>query len=261
MKKYLAIAKAEWLDALQTRGEIFIWLFLETLPIFVMGSLWSTNKSSIPDFSTSQLVTYYVAILITSRLTGHYFDEGLQKEIREGTLSRFLVKPIKFPLANIPQNLGGKAFNTLFLLAPVLVVVISIFRNQLIIPSPQILFLFLVSLIPAYFIQYSVSVLVSSVAFYWEQSNSIVHIKWMMESMIGGYLLPLSLYPNWARVITDFFPFKYVYFIPAAIFTQRLSFPEISLNLLYSVLWAIVLFFIGDVVWKKGLREYSSVGG
>ncbi len=97
MKKYLAIAKAEWLDALQNRGEMFIWLLLETLPIFIMGSLWSSNKSAIPNFSTGQLVTYYIAILITSRLTAHYFDENLQKEIREGTLSRFLVKPIKFP--------------------------------------------------------------------------------------------------------------------------------------------------------------------
>jgi len=41
-----------------------------------------------------------------------------------------LVKPIKFPLANIPENLGGKAFNTLFLLIPVLAIVISIFKNQ-----------------------------------------------------------------------------------------------------------------------------------
>lgn len=261
MRKYFAIAKAEWLDALQTRGEIFIWLFLETLPIFIMASLWSTNKSSIPNFSTNQLVTYYVAILITSRLTGHYFDEGMQKEIKEGTLSRFLVKPIKFPLANIPQNLGGKAFNTIFLLTPVLVIIISIFRNQLIIPSPQILFLFLLSLVPAFFIQYSISVLVSSVAFYWEQAYSIVHIKWMMESMIGGYMLPLSLYPDWARLITDFFPFKYVFFVPAAIFTQRFNFSEIGLNILYSTLWAIILFYIGDVIWKRGVKEYSSVGG
>lgn len=260
MKKYLAIAKAEWLNALQARGEIFIWLLLETMPIFIMGSLWSSNKSNIPNFSSGQLVTYYIAILITSRLTAYYFDEDLQKEIREGTLSRFLVKPIKFPLANIPQNLGGKAFNTLFLLVPVLAIVVSVFKNQLITPPPQLLSLFLLSLIPAFFIQYSISVLVSSVAFYWEQSNSIVHIKWMLEAMVGGYMLPLSLYPGWARLITDFLPFKYVYFVPAAIFSQRLSSSEISLNIFFSVLWAVALFFIGDIVWKKGLKEYTSVG-
>ena len=240
---------------------MFIWLLLETLPIFIMGSLWSSNKSAIPNFSTGQLVTYYIAILITSRLTAHYFDENLQKEIREGTLSRFLVKPIKFPLANIPQNLGGKVFNVLFQLAPVLVIMISIFKNQLIAPPPHLLLLFLLSLIPAFFIQYSISILVSSVAFFWEQSYSIVHIKWMLEAMAGGYMLPLSLYPNWARLITDFFPFKYVYFVPAAIFTQRFGLTEISLNLLYSLLWAVGLFIVGDIVWKKGLREYSSVGG
>lgn len=261
MRKYLALARAEWLSAIQSKTEILVWVILEIIPLFVMVSLWISNKHVLPNYSTNQLVTYYVAVLIISRLTGYYFDENLQDEIRDGTFSRFLVKPIKLPLAYIPQNLGGKIFNTAFFLIPIIVVALIFLKDQFILPKPNSLFLFGISLIAAYLIRYSISVMVSSLAFFWEQSNASLHVKLMLESFAGGFAFPLSFYPQWGQVITNLLPFKYIYFVPASIFSSQLQVGQIFPELAAAFLWVIGLLLTSQWFWKKGLLKYSSVGG
>lgn len=263
MKKYFAIARAEWLDALQYRGEIMLWVIIESIPVFIMAFLWIASQSQLVNLGISvrTLVTYYVVVLVISRLTAFYFDNGLQKQIRDGRFSAYLVKPLRLPLAYIPQNLGGKSFTVFFLLLPLVIIIAVIFKNQLLIPSGWRLLLFFISLIPAYFIQFSLTVLVSSVAFFWEQSYAVMHLRWVLENVVGGYLIPLYLYPNWLVLATGFLPFKYVYFVPASIYSGTMPADSAYFQIALSMIWAVVLFFFSRLVWKKGVNSYSSVGG
>jgi len=263
MKKYLTIAKAEWLDALQNPGEVFLWIILESIPVFIMGSLWIANKNNLSHLSVSpgQLVTYYFVVLMTSRIIGFYFDEHAQVEIRDGTFSKHLLKPFSFPLYLISNNLGGKIFHFFSLYIPVTLLLAFTFRSQIILPSSYNILFFAISLIFAYFISFAISALTATAAFFWEQSLSLIHAHWMLVSTAGGYMLPLFLYPEWLQSIFNFLPFKYLYYIPAAIFTNKLNFQEAFSSLIYSLTWAISLNIMAYIFWKSGLKRYTSVGG
>ncbi|MEK7101364.1 MAG: ABC-2 family transporter protein [Patescibacteria group bacterium] len=262
MKKYLTIAKAEWLDALQNPGEVFIYIVLESIPVFIMGSLWIANKNNLSnlDVSPSQLVTYYFIVLMTSRVIDFYFDETAQVEIRDGTFSKHLLKPFSFPLYLISSNLGGKMFHFFSLYIPVLFLLAFTFKSQIILPSSYNTLFFVISLVLAYFINFAISALTATAAFFWEQSLSLIHANWMLISTAGGYMLPLYLYPNWLQSIFNFLPFKYLYYIPAAIFTNKLNLLEASSSLIYSLIWAVALNIIAYFFWKSGLKRYTSVG-
>ncbi len=263
MRKYFALGRAEWLDALNNRGEILLWIILELFPMFVMSSLWLSNKvgASSLGYSFSQLITYYLLVVVISRLTNHYFDQGMQNEIRDGSFSRYLLKPLPMPISFLAPSVGGKLFHFLFLFLPIILAIMFFMQGNINLPTFTNFLLFCVSLISAFFIQYSLSVVVTTFAFYLEQSSAFMHAKWVLENVAGGYVIPLSIYPLWAQSILNFLPFKYLYYIPASIFLGKISVGDSLLELVRSFMWVAVLLFISHSFWKNGVKKYSSAGG
>ncbi|MBI2309667.1 ABC-2 family transporter protein [Candidatus Collierbacteria bacterium] len=260
MRKYWALARAELLDAIQEKEEIFIWIIIEAIPVFVMGSLWLANQKSLVRVSISEMVTYYLVVMVTARLTEFYFDEYVQEDIRDGTFARYLIKPIRSPELFIPVTWGRKLFANLILL-PIIALMIIGFRQYLVFPDLAGVLLFAAFLFISSFIRYSLSVLVTTGAFYWEQTHSLVHLRWILETVAGGYVLPLIFYPDWLRFIPDSLPFKYIYFVPTAVFTGMITNSEAANNLLPAFLWMIGLLVISHLAWRIGVKRYISVGG
>lgn len=263
MKKYISLARAEWLDALNNRGEIFLWILLELFPVFIMSSLWLSNKNGAISlgYSSAQLITYYIVVLLISRLTNHYFDQSTQDEIRQGTFSRFLVKPLSFPSAFIAPSIGGKLYHFIFLFAPIILVTSFVLKGFVIYPTLANGILFILSIVAAFLLQYALSVMITSVAFYLEQASAFMHVKWVLENVAGGYVIPISIYPAWAQSILNYLPFKYLYFIPAQIYLGKYSNQESLVQLSISFCWVFILVFLSHQFWKKGVIRYSGVGG
>jgi ABC-2 type transport system permease protein len=261
MKKYLTIAKAEWLDAIQSYQEVFLWILIESIPIFVMGTLWLSAGRMLPAAQISYLVTYYVLVLVISRLTGFYFEQSMQDEIREGTFSRYLTKPVSMQKYFIFDNLGGKIFNTFFLLIPLLIIFVSIFHGYLVTPTLLNFVLFIASLLLVYFIQFFICLIVASCAFFLDQAFAINHLHWMLDAVTGGYMLPLTFYPLPLQTAFAFLPFAYVFYGPIRIFTGQLDPASALRQIVISAVWVIVLYFVSSFVWRQGIKRYSAVGG
>jgi ABC-2 type transport system permease protein len=226
-----------------------------------MGSLWLSSGHLLSPEKISYLVTYYLVIFIIDRLTGFYFEQNLQEEIRQGTFSRYLTKPISIRKYLISDNLGGKTFNTLFLLLPILGLFFLAFHKYIIFPHPVNLLLFVLSLIIVYFIQFSMSMLVASCSFFIEQAFAFNHLHWMLDAVAGGYMLPLAFYPEGLRNIFRVLPFAYVYSSPVTIVTGQLTLSASLMQILFALIWAIALYFISKFVWEAGIKKYSAVGG
>ena len=249
------------MDAFQSYQEVILWIVIESIPILVMGSLWLSSANMLSVQKVSFLVTYYVLIFVINRLTSFYFEQNLQDEIRQGTFSRYLTKPISIQRYLISDNIGGKTFNSLFLLLPILVLFTLIFKKYFIIPRLLNLMLFLLSLVTVYFIQFSISLLVASCSFFMEQAFAINHLHWMLDAVAGGYMLPLAFYPVVIRKIFNVLPFAFVYSSPIIIFTGQLSLSASLIQIMFSVIWAVVLYFFSSFIWRIGVKKYSAVGG
>jgi ABC-2 type transport system permease protein len=261
MRKNITIAKAEWLDAIQSYQEVILWIIIQSVPILIMGVLWSSSRSFFSTTQISYLVSYYVLIFVIDRLTSFYFEQKMQDEIREGTFSRYLLKPISVQKYLLWDNIGGKGFNTLFLLLPILGIISIIFSGNLIFPGLTNFGLFLASLTSAFFIQFSLALLVTSGAFFIEQAFAINHLHWMLDAVAGGYMLPLTFYPQILQNLFSFLPFSFVYYIPVSIYTGQFSTPQALQKIGFSVAWAVFLYFLSVIVWRIGIKKYSSVGG
>lgn len=261
MRKYIALARLAFLEAIQEKEEIIIWVLLDIIPIFVMGSLWLSNQSSVTTMSISQLITYYIMVMIIGRVTEFFFDEDMSNMVRTGEFSKFLLKPLRFPFAFIPQMMGRKLFSGIIVLTPIIGVVVLFFRQYLVVPHGIQLVLFLFSILLTLGIRYALSTLAAAGAFFWEQSEALTHARWILEMTVGGYLLPFSLFPSWIRVIPESLPLKYVYYIPVSIFTGAFDMNSAYATFGAGILWTIAMIVFAQWVWRKGVVRYSGVGG
>lgn len=261
MRKYLALARAELLDAIQEKGEVLVWMLISVIPVFVMASVWLANSHQVKSLNLSQLVTYYVVVTALGWVTEFWFDEHLHNEIRTGEFSRFLLKPLRFPQAFIFQNLGRKLFSITTFLIPTITLVTVMFKRYLIAPTASSLSIFIIAMIISYGIRYTLSTLAASGGFWWEQAGALVHLRWMMEILAGGYMLPISLYPDWLTFIPKSLPFQYIYYIPVSIFTGAISIGDTYKYLFFGSFWLIVLLILSEWVWRLGVKRYSGVGG
>ena len=260
MRKYLALAHAEMLDAVQEKAEVFIWMLITVIPVFVMTSVWTTNQYQVAGLNISQLITYYLIVVFLSWVTDFWFDEHMGEEIRTGGFSRFLLRPLTFPFAFIFQNLGRKMFSIPIFLIPTALVISLLFKDHFIFPNRTSFLIFVAAALVSFGIRFTMSVFAASGAFWWEQSSALIHLKWVLEVLAGGYMLPISLYPDWLQFIPRSLPFQFIYYVPVSVWNGTISPSAAASMLLTGFIWFIILLIASSWLWNKGVKQYSAVG-
>ena len=74
-------------------------------------------------------------------------------------------------------------------------------------------------------------------------------------------MFPLDLMPDWVFRLSQWLPFYYQMYFPAAVFTGRIG-PEMAMQgLAVQVCWVIALLLLNQFLWSRGLRRHTAVGG
>ena len=98
-------------------------------------------------------------------------------------------------------------------------------------------------------------------AFWVLEVSTFIFIVFAFEYLAGGHLFPLDLLPPVLQRILAFTPFPYEFFLPVNIYLGRISGPALLQSLLVQAAWVVVAYLTGRLVWNRGIRRYSAVGG
>jgi ABC-2 type transport system permease protein len=83
-----------------------------------------------------------------------------------------------------------------------------------------------------------------------------------IESVLGGQIFPLDLLPDWIYRAAKFLPFYYQMYFPGAIITGRINDPAVIVQSLgIELCWALALLGLAQLLWVRGLRRHTAVGG
>ncbi|TSC87785.1 MAG: protein of unknown function DUF990 [Microgenomates group bacterium Gr01-1014_16] len=169
------------------------------------------------------------------------------------------MKPFSFYWHLLPRELSWRLAGLIYLL-PSLVVVLPLL-SSLEIPSMPLgtIIIFSLSLVMAFLQRFFFGWIISIPAFWFDQSKSLVHFKWMLEGVFGGAWLPLYLFPLWWQNISKFTPFYYWFYFPIQLLLGNTS--GLFWSLLISLIWILLLYWISYRFWKYAVKFYSSVGG
>jgi ABC-2 type transport system permease protein len=74
-------------------------------------------------------------------------------------------------------------------------------------------------------------------------------------------MLPLDLLPASIVSVIDYLPFKYLAYLPPAIFLGRYTDSELIRELTIEAVWIVALLAANRVAFHRGVRRYSAYGG
>ncbi|MBI5151429.1 MAG: ABC-2 family transporter protein [Candidatus Pacebacteria bacterium] len=267
MKKWIALFRITLVQSLEYRAETFLWILLDIFPTVILTILWTTlfkNTSVIGGHSLSQLLVYYMSILVIINIAEVHFEERWVESIRRGKIDFNFLKPLSLPTQIFVETLAKKVISFLLFLFPFslfLLVLHSVGVITTLEFSGEKTLLFFVFLILAFFFNTLLSFFVVLAAFWMDEAGSIGHFKWMMTGIFGGTMAPLQFYPESIQRIAAVLPFRRALSTPASLFSTPTVTPYFVHEVVIFFLYVCALFVIARWVWKKAVYTYTSTGG
>lgn len=251
---------------LEYRGELILWLLLDSIPIFTLLVWWRNVFSSgtvIQGYSLPTITTYTLITMWIMSATGAHFEHWRITQIREGKIDLYLTKPISYLLDILLSELGNKLLYFFCLTVPVYGVITFLISRWQSVELPTLslysLLSFIALLLFSYMLEIAFGLTIVIVSFWLEGADGLEHFKWISISLLSGQVMPLAFLPNWLQTISSALPFKYAYSVPIGVLqgTYVLT--------LSDWLWISIWITIGALgiskLWKAGLKAYSSAGG
>lgn len=228
-------------------------------------SLWASimgaGGAKDSGYSFEAIVLYYVLVILLGKLVGSGYHQGeVSSDIYDGTLSRYLLFPSSYFAFKYAQRLGS--------LTPVLAQVVVLGLAYLLFlphpddvsPTTATVAMGCTSLVVASLLFHSLSWLVQLVAFWADNVWSLVVMMLFVARLLGGSMIPLSMFPAWSQGWLVVLPFRYLYGFPADTIMGRVPTEEWLLGLAISLAWVAAIGLASSAVWRRGMLSYSGVG-
>lgn len=240
--------------------------FFSLFHLMVVFILWGAAYAGTPligGYALNQTITYFVVLIVIQFFSGAFNEDyQISEEIRNGLINQFLLKPINYFVYRFSIYLAARLVSGGLILIPLLVA-FPILKDYLTFPTDGWrLALGLPAVVMAGLIQFSIAYCFGMLTFWFLEIQGFVILSMAIESVLGGQMFPLDLLPERALNIAHYLPFYYQMYFPAAIFTGRINDPWFAAQGLgIQAGWVIGLLMLNTLLWRRGLRRHTAVGG
>ncbi len=259
MQKYLALFRLSFIQALKNyKALIGLSIFLMTC-LVIFAHLWkiAAVKRGVTHLNPEQLL-WYIAFNEWVLVSIPDTQDEMEQDLRSGRLAYLLPRPISY-LGTVFAEAAGTLSVNLIVLGAVTFLFTWLQAGTLPFPSIGLLVAFLFGLAAgALGILFRMLIGLSG---FW--LHSVDPLFWIWEKllfMLGGLMLPLTIYPEWIQQIARFTPFPAILgersalafdFTPDAIFTLTGSLMG----------WSALAFLCLLLLYRRGLRILNIEGG
>jgi len=231
--------------------------------IFVLWGAAFQGKTQIGNFDLGQTMTYFIMILTLQFFIGAFSEDyQISEEIRNGLINQFLLKPINYFLYRISIFVSARLVSGLLAMIPLLLI-LPLLKHHISLPSdPWRLMLGFPAMAMSALIQFTIAYCFGMLTFWFLEIQSFIILSFAIETLLGGQVFPLDLMPKWLFDISHYLPYYYQMYFPVAIFTGRIAgYAEVLAGLGIQAFWVVVLLGCANLLWARGLRRHTAVGG
>ncbi len=245
------------------RFRLLIWSISGIVEPIVWSVLWlavSREGGGGMRLGSAEILTYYACIAIVSRLVQSWTYDDLKREIFEGTYSKYLLWPSSMVLYRFAMDLGNKLLNLMITLPIGALWLLILYQNDMLRLDIQWLFHALFALGGGIVLKFSLDVAIAHVGLWISRSDGIGLLYNFILRLCGGVVVPLLLLPGSIRELFNVLPFRYVLSFPVEIITGSLSRSEMISGYAILFVWVFIVFFLLEVLLRKGLPRYEATG-
>ena len=98
-------------------------------------------------------------------------------------------------------------------------------------------------------------------AFWLVEVSTLIFMLFAFEYIAGGHLFPLNILPPLLAKFLNYTPFPYQLYFPVGIYLGQIKGAALRQGLIIQAAWVLIFYVLARVVWNRGIRKYSAVGG
>lgn len=233
------------------------WMMAPLIYMFVW--VVAAGDGNISGFSKNDFITYYVFLIFVNQLTYPTSHWTVGDNIFNGTFSIWLLRPLPPIYEAIASDIAVKIVCMPFAL--VFIVALSfIFKIQLAMEVSHII-IFIITLIFAQILRFMTSYTISIMALFTSKISALLSINNTLVFLLAGQVIPTVLLLDSIKKIALYLPYRYMIGFPIELLLGKLNSGQIMQGIFIQVIWIILILIIHRIVWERGLKHYSSVGG
>jgi ABC-2 type transport system permease protein len=261
LRKWRALYGVYAQDWLAYKANGIIWIFIDMVTAITMPLVWASaaRAGMIEGYDAAGFTAYYLAMLVLSSfITSHMMWE-LGLEIREGIFTAQLIRPMSLFQMIFIRNLAWRSIRAMMSL-PFLAILALAYAPMLQGARLHLGWEFWVAVVFGHAVSVTVVVAIGMIALFVQEATTIFEMYYVPQLFLSGYLFPVAMLPEWARVLAKFLPFYYTTGVPVDLLVGRIP-PSEALPLLGGqVAWIVLSFLAGKALWRAGLKRYTGVG-
>lgn len=261
LRAYPALLRVGLAEAVAYRAELVVWMLTMTMPLVMLALTTAmAREAPVGRFDGPAFVAYYLATMVVRQMSGAWVVWELVREIREGSLSLRLLRPIHPLVSYSAESLAAMPMRAL-VSAPIALVALAVTGGQHVARDPVVLAAFAASLLGAWLLNFSVSAMVGTLGLYLESSIAIWELWLGLFMIFSGYLVPLELFPGWLERVARLLPFSYLQAVPVEMLTgvhdRHAALAALGRQWAYAgAAMAGML-----LLWRAAVRRFSAYGG
>ncbi|MGI8748891.1 MAG: ABC transporter permease [Deinococcus sp.] len=244
------------------RAQIFIWMLSGTLSLVMMlvwiGQAGQTPGGRIGGDSGPDFAAYFLSVWLAGQLMVVWVSWELDFQIRQGTLSPKLLRPLDPMWLHLSEHLAERLVRVPLML--VMLAAFALLTHARFSAGPLELLLFVALVLLGFAFRFLWEYSTGLLAFWTDSSTSFSDLNWLLYSALGGLFAPLSFYPAWVQGVARLTPFPYMLGLPAELLSGRSSVGEAGRGLLILAAWTLAFWLVRLAMWRLGLRKYGAVG-
>lgn len=263
MRLYWEVARRGFRRFATYRGATFAGVFTNTvfgfLKAYVLLALYE-HRADVGGFDAQDAVTFVFVSQGFLAAVGAFGSLEIAERIKTGDVVSDLYRPIDFQAYWLAQDLGRAAFQAVFRGIPPALVGAAVF--DLVVPSsPLVVAAFLVSLVFAVVISFTIRFLASLTAFWLIDERGAVQIAGLIALFMTGFVVPVNFFPGWLADVARVLPWAAYVQLPIEVFLGKHDGAALVGVLALQVVWAVTLLGAGRLVLAAATRKLVVQGG
>ena len=267
LRKYIALVRAGIMESLHFRLGTAVTLFANLIYLVLVYFLWkAVYDSAGVDVVNGMTFTDTMIYLILATALFNFLEMfvvwDMSRSIQSGAIILDLLKPMQYRSYKFWSYSGSHVSQFVLAFIPTFIVVMIVTKGA--IPIGLNLVRFLISVVMALVVNFSIEMIVATLCLYTESTWGINIVKETIVLVLSGASIPLAFFPESIRNIISWLPFRAIYDIPLQVLLNKGGSDTLEgLAKMWGMQlgWCVILGLAGMLFWNHAVKKITVNGG
>jgi ABC-2 type transport system permease protein len=267
MKAHLICVKNTFLSNSIYRFNVFFRTISVLVSIYIQIAIWKALyanttgavETNYGNISLNDMVTYVIMSAVINIITNNSIIPLMDSKIKSGEIAFDINRPFSFFGYLLSITAGNNLFRFIFEFLFIVLIFLPFYSVSF--PGFPFFLLFLFSLVLGMMIRFIMAFTLGVLGFWYLRIWHMARVLSVSIGFFSGSFVPIWFFPPVIDSISNFLPFRYIYFLPLSIYLEKINPLAACLSVCMQLLWIGILSMAALLVWQRGIRKLVIQGG